>query len=534
MSEVDEHYLHHLRGLFESSEETFHEKIFDFFPDIIYVYDTDSRKLRYVNKRITDVLGFSYDDIKTWDNDFNKIIFKDDVELVRQELDKFESLRDEDSHSYRCRFNLKEGDWMHFNVIGKVLRRNDAGKVMSLLLVAQDIHEQIQSSEDLRGVRELAEDNEELLHFGNWNWNAATNVIKWSRGMYILMDYSPDVQSPEITLDFYLHHIHESDRASFLGGIESAAKNKDSTFELKYKLVTHQQQEKIFYSKAKVIYDAGKIKNVIGITRDIREATRLSDELSKYEHELEQKIIELDRSNKELEDFAYAASHDLQEPLRKIATLSDRLEAKFGEVLLDEGKKYLERIQLSIKGARFLIDSLMEFSRISHDSKPFSETDLNTVLQEVKADLELKIEETQTVITATDLPTLEISPLQLRQLFSNIILNSMKFKKAAVIPEIKIRSKMLQRSEIQNYHLNPSINYYEVTIEDNGIGFEREYEQTIFQMFHRLHGKSEYPGAGIGLTLCKKIVEHHNGVIFAKGNPDSGATFTIILPEKQS
>src|SRR5882757_9452756 len=138
MSEADESYLHHLRGLFESSEETFHEKIYDFFPGIIYVYNTDTRKLRYVNKKITDVLGFSYEDIKTWDNDFSKIIFKEDLELVQLELAKFDTLKDDDSHSYRCRFNRKEGDWMHFNVIGKVLRRDEKGKAESLLLVAQD------------------------------------------------------------------------------------------------------------------------------------------------------------------------------------------------------------------------------------------------------------------------------------------------------------------------------------------------------------------------------------------------------------
>jgi PAS domain S-box-containing protein len=658
MSEADESYLHHLRGLFESPDENFHERIYDFFPGIIYVYNTNTKKLRYVNKKITDVLGFSYDDIKTWDNDFNKIIFKDDHDLVEKELEKFNQLKDEDSHSYRCRFNRKEGDWMHFNVIGKILRRDDLGRATSLLLVAQDINDQVRSHEEIRIVKELAEDNEELLQFGNWNWTPANDLLKWSKGMYMLMDYDPEVQEPEITMEFYLSHVVPEDRGNLRAAFERSGRNKDNTVEYKYTVITHQQQEKIFYSKGKIIYDdLGEVKNIVGITRDITEPTRLYDsldnykqmvmekedflvhgswewdleddsylwsdgmyrlygydpltdkatltldnrffqahlteetiadrtnnlegalkqggnyvwdyqikdkngdirvldsfgkiirdrmgkgirifgttrdvtQLRQYEHELEQKIIELDRSNKELEDFAYAASHDLQEPLRKIATIADRLQDKFTGVLPEEGQKYIERIQASTKSARSLIDSLMEFSRITHENLNFAFTDLNTVVQDAKADLELKIEETQAVIVVDKLPTLEVSPLQIKQLFSNILLNSIKFRRPGNIPQIKIHSALMTKTETQAYHLNAPVEYYLITIKDNGIGFEEEYAQKIFQMFHRLHGKSEYPGAGIGLALCKKIVEHHKGLIFAHGTPDQGAVFSIILPEK--
>ena len=281
-------------------------------------------------------------------------------------------------------------------------------------------------------------------------------------------------------------------------------------------------------SFGKIVRDrTGKGIKVFGTTRDVTQ-------LRKYEHELEQKIVELDRSNKELEDFAYVASHDLQEPLRKIATLGDRLQNKFGDNLHDDGKKYVERIQLATKSARFLIDSLMEFSRITHESLNFAETNLTTVLQEAIADLELKIEETQTTIHAGILPTLEVSAQQIKQLFSNLMLNSIKFRRPDVSPEINIQSRIVTRDEIQTHHLNSLLNYFVITVKDNGIGFEEEYNRKIFKMFHRLHGKSEYPGAGIGLSLCKKIVEYHKGSIFATSAPLEGATFTIILPEKHS
>ena len=179
-----------------------------------------------------------------------------------------------------------------------------------------------------------------------------------------------------------------------------------------------------------------------------------------------------------------------------------------------------------------LIDSLLEFSRITHETQTFKETDLNVLFKEVKADLELKIEETHTAIYSGKLPTLEVSSLLIKQLFSNILLNSIKFRKVNVLPVIDIQSRSLEKPEIQNLHLDSSIPHFLITIKDNGIGFEEVYSTKIFQMFSRLHGKSEYPGAGIGLALCKKIVENHKGQIFATSVPEQGAVFSIILPGK--
>jgi light-regulated signal transduction histidine kinase (bacteriophytochrome) len=280
-------------------------------------------------------------------------------------------------------------------------------------------------------------------------------------------------------------------------------------------------------SSGKIVRDrTDKGVKMFGTTRDVTQ-------LRKYEHELEQKVSELDRLSKELEDSAYAASHDLQEPLRKISTLSDRLQDKFNEVLPEDGKKYIERIQVATKNARLLIDSLLEFSRITHETQSLKETDLNILLHEVKADLELKIEETQASVHSVKLPTLELSSLQIKQLFSNIILNSIKFRKANVLPVIDIQCRSLDETEIKDRHLDSRISYVLITLRDNGIGFEEEYATKIFQMFSRLHGKSEYPGAGIGLALCKKIVENHKGQIFATGVPEQGAVFSIILPKKR-
>ncbi len=505
----------------------FQRRLNDFFPGIIYVYDVGSHKLNYVNKKVTDLLGYSFEDIKVWDNDFSKFVFKDDVDLVREELEKFNTLQDEESHSYLCRFNKKGGDWLHFQVSGKVLRRDSSGKPSSILFVAQDIQEQIKRQEELRALHELSEDNEELLQFGNWTWNPKSDQLVWTKGMYTLMNLPSDSDSKPITLNAYLSQIPEEDREPIVNLLLALPKKKEATVEFKYRILTHDGVEKIFFSKGKVLYaEDGTVSKIVGTTRDITQ-------IGRYEQELERKISELDHSNRELEDFAYAASHDLQEPLRKISTLGDRLQSKFSDSLPEDGLKYLERIRAASRNAQALIDSLMEFSRITHSALTFERIDLNAILAEVRSDLELKIEETNTTMKWSNLPSIDASALQIRQLFTNIILNSIKFRRAGSPCLIEIEARKLNPAEIVEYRLRRGIQYYAITIKDNGIGFEEIYSTIIFHMFSRLHGKSEYPGAGIGLALCKKIAEAHNGIIFAQGTPGEGATFSVILPEIQ-
>ena len=183
---------------------------------------------------------------------------------------------------------------------------------------------------------------------------------------------------------------------------------------------------------------------------------------------------------------------------------------------------------------RTLIDNLLDFSRANRRSNTFDQVDLKTVLDAVISELELKIEETKASIRfAGSLPSVEAVTSEMTQLFSNILSNAIKFRKASGSVEINVHSTKLSRQEKHVLGLRGNNNFYKIEVQDNGIGFEPEYSEKIFQIFQRLNGKSEYPGSGIGLAICKKIVEKHNGLIFAKSLPDQGATFTIILPEKQ-
>jgi signal transduction histidine kinase len=229
---------------------------------------------------------------------------------------------------------------------------------------------------------------------------------------------------------------------------------------------------------------------------------------------------ELARSNAELEQFASIASHDLQEPLRKVQTFAAQLNAHERDNLTDEGKDYLRRMSDAASRMRLLIDDLLVFSRVSTKGRPFEEVDLGEVAAQVLTDLEVAIDEAGATVTVDDLPTIEADRTQMRQLLQNLIANALKFRREGVAPEIHLTGSTTDVKA-------------EVTVSDNGIGIEPQYASRIFRAFERLHSRHEYPGTGIGLALCRKIVERHHGTITATGTPGAGAEFTFALPIEQ-
>jgi hypothetical protein len=304
---------------------------------------------------------------------------------------------------------------------------------------------------------------------------------------------------------------------------------KDKTdFLYEYTIKTNSGALKNISTKGKIVMDEqGQVVKMLCVNRDVTA-------LRTFEKEQEKNIRELNRSNRDLEEFAYIASHDLQEPLRKISMFTERLKAKYENALDKEGELFIDRILASAGNMRTLIDNLLDFSRANRRSNTFDRVDLKAALDGVISELELKIEETKAAITFTGtFPVVEAVTSEMNQLFNNILSNAIKFRKSEGNPRIDVRAGKLTKAERQMLGLPGNNNFYRIEIEDNGIGFEPEYSEKIFQIFQRLNGKSEYPGSGIGLAICKKIVEKHNGLIFAKSQPEQGAIFTVILPEKQ-
>lgn len=257
----------------------------------------------------------------------------------------------------------------------------------------------------------------------------------------------------------------------------------------------------------------GRFLGVISMCQDVTEQKRDEERLRVYAAALAQ-------NNRELQDFAFVASHDLQEPLRKIVAFGERLEESSSEVLSEESRDYLDRMQRAAQRMQTLMSDLLDFSRITTRAQPFVATDLNATVTEVISDLETRIEQTGGRIEVGALPVVEADPVQMRQLLQNLIANALKFHRHDVAPVIRVTASV-------------SRNSCELTVEDNGIGFDLKYLDKIFTPFQRLHGRHEYEGTGMGLAICRKIVERHGGSITAVGAPGKGSSFIVSMPIKQ-
>ena len=236
--------------------------------------------------------------------------------------------------------------------------------------------------------------------------------------------------------------------------------------------------------------------------------------------------------NRELTAFAYTSSHDLQAPLRKIQAFGSRLIDKEGAKLSVQGQEYLRRMQNATQQMQTLIEDLLSYSRTGTTEKNLENTNLQALLQEVTNELEQVIYEKQAVIDLGPLPTLRVTPFQFRQLFSNLLGNALKFARKDQPPHIQIRAVQQAGSDISHPAAQAGHMYHHLTVADNGIGFDPMYRARIFEVFQRLNGRHDYSGTGIGLAICKKIVESHHGFITATSVPGEGATFHIYLPER--
>ena len=247
-------------------------------------------------------------------------------------------------------------------------------------------------------------------------------------------------------------------------------------------------------------------------------------ELAATTERLQQSTLELERSNRELQDFAFVASHDLQEPLRKIQAFGDRLKTKHGAALGADGIDYLARMQGAAHRMHTLINDLLTFSRVTSKAQPFVPVDLGRIATEVLSDLEERIERSGARVETGPLPTLEADPLQMRQLLQNLIANALKFHRPGEAPVVRILSEAAK---------NGGASQVRITVADNGIGFDMKYLDRIFTPFQRLHGRSEYEGTGMGLAVCRRIVERHGGILTAESAPGQGTRFLVTLPVRQ-
>ncbi|AEV98966.1 hypothetical protein A4D02_10440 [Niastella koreensis] len=385
-------------------------------------------------------------------------------------------------------------------------------------------HEELRQSEEryLRMTNEVEDYSIILLSKDGY-------IENWNKGAEKIKGYTADEIIGMHFRLFYTYSDQQHNLAEKL--IAEAKENGKSTYE-GWRV---RKDGSTFWANTVLTALHNDKNDIIGfskVTRDLTKQKQNEDQLKIYAEQLEQKNRELERSNSELSSFSYVASHDLQEPLRKIQAFGNLIQARDVANLSDTSKDYFERMVKAAIRMQNLIDSLLEFSRTTTARKNFELTDLNILLDEVKKELAHRIEEKKATIIAAHLPTLTIIPFQFRQLLSNLISNSLKYSREDVTPVIEITATYVKGSELNEKAALPGKDYFRFKIADNGIGFEQEYAEKIFELFQRLHGRNEYSGSGIGLAICKKIVENHHGFMRAESGAGEGATFYFFIPVK--
>ncbi|NHN26902.1 PAS domain-containing protein [Flavobacterium jejuense] len=477
------------------------------------------------------ILGYEPHSFPSTNDNFLTFVHPEDKEIVLEIMSKV--VKEENLPPSTFRIIRSDGEIRFFRATGKLF--DEKLKSKTVLGVTHDITDEINNNlllkkniEDLKKVNneleifdESSKQAEILGNYGSWVLNFENNKFIYSDNNFRLMGYEP--QSFEPTIENLLLHVHEEDKEIVIEANEAALSN-DEIPTMNYRIIRKDGEVRRFKTVAKSFIDLSGEESIIGTTQDVTEDYYKSKLLKERNLELEQNI-------KELNEFNHVASHDLQEPLRKIQTFISRLNDKEKENLSDFGKDYLSRIQRASDRMRILINDLLQYSRTNRGDKNFNNVDLNEVLANSLLELSQNIEDRKANIQYDSLQVIKGVEFQMQQLFTNLISNSLKYSKENEVPKIVIKYKKVKAKNEAILKDNSNRVYHRIRFKDNGIGFEQENAEKIFLLFNRLHGKTEYQGTGVGLAICKKIVENHNGYIFASSEPNKGSIFTIYIPK---
>lgn len=388
-----------------------------------------------------------------------------------------------------------------------------------IVIFLKDISKEKEYEKQLVVQNRLLLEAEHVGNIGSFRWDLNKGSLNLSDNVYRLLGYEPsEVIS---TLDEILGFVHRKD-IHWVKEVIDRSRTTKERIDITFKITTKNGEEK-FVNTIGEYYPSEHNWYVVGVFKDVTKQIE-------QEYVLQAKNAELKKSNSDLEAFNRIASHDLQEPLRKIQMFISRLHEEEKGKLGDRSQNYLDKVKSSIERMRNLISNLLSYSRIEDVDDTTELVDLNEVLADVLEDLAGRIDETGAKIKASKLPEINGVQFQLEQLFSNLIGNSLKYVEDGVVPVIEINVSTIRVDALNEISNLSDGNYHKLEFIDNGIGFDDKYGEKIFEIFQRLHGKNEYSGTGLGLAICKKIVEAHNGTISAVSKLGDGATFTVYLP----
>lgn len=515
----------------------------DSMPQHIWTSDVEGN-LNYFNKSVIEYSGLSLKEIN--EKGWLDIVHPDDRdENVKRWINSITTGKD---FLIEHRFRRHDGKY-RWQLSRAIPQKDENGKILMWVGTSTDIHDQKNFATELE--KQVKERTKELhllnesLRLSQERYHLMVGEVQdyailyisldgiienWNKGAEKIKGYKTEEIIGKSFENFYTSEDIENNLPQNL--LKQALKNGRTTNE-GWRV---RKDGGVFWANVVITAVHNSEGMVIGfskVTHDLTRKKQSDDQLRMNAVELKQKNEELEKMNKELQSFAYISSHDLQEPLRKIQTFSNLIIDKEFDNLSETGKDKFKRIQNAAQRMQTLINDLLAYSRTNTQEVKLTKTNLNLLIDEVKEDLKEEIEQMNATVEVEKIETnIDIVPFQIHQLLFNLISNSLKFSLNDIAPVIKIKSEIKKGKNLNNDKLRSDIEYCHITFSDNGIGFDQQYSEKIFEVFQRLHGKETYQGTGIGLAIVKKIIDNHKGVITATSETNKGATFDIYIPVK--
>lgn len=497
-----------------AAETAFLLGIIDRLPDYISVRDSTGRVL-FANRAHTELLGAA---------SRQEVLGKTDRDFLPPALAEQYSVGDQAvlrsgkpllRHQEPAQDRAGRARWLSTT---RIPLTDDAGTIRAILRVSQDVTERNQTEVPLRQIEALYHTLIEGLPQRVFFKDTQSAFVSVNAVFARDLNLRPEDLIGKTDFDLFPKELAEKYRAD-----DQRVMQRRQPEILEETNISEGTQRIVEVVKVPVIGTEGNLFGLLGIFTDITDRKRAEKKLKAF-------AAQLQRSNRELQDFASVASHDLQEPLRKVAVFGSRLQAQCREAVGPDGQDYLARMLKATERMQTFINDLLAFARVTTQAQPFVPVNLGAVAKEVVADLEARLEQVGGRVDLGGLPTIDADPLQMRQLFQNLIGNALKFRRPCAAPVVTLRGEIVAREKEGAGPGDLAPDMCRITVADNGIGFEDKYAERIFQVFQRLNNRSQYEGSGMGLAICRKIAERHGGAITAHGTPGQGATFIVRLP----
>lgn len=503
-------------------QQQFSQQIADTTPALVYIFDLIEQRNIYINSWVTRILGYSPAEVQAMGSDLMpSITHPDDIDRLIQRFERLVYAEENVVMELEYRLRRTDGSWCWLYTHETVFKRSPDGKPSHILGIAQDITDRKRLEQELLAREKLLTTFFETASVANIGLSILDTDLRYLKiNQYLAESNAQPVEAhlgqtvtdmiPEIAplIETALQQVLQTGQP--ISNLEVSAELPSQPGMVRYGLVSYFP-----------IAQSGNLPFAIGgIVIDITERKQA-------EQQLQQLTLKLQESNQELEHFAFIASHDLKEPLRTMRNFSTLLQMTAAESLNEQGRDYLNRIDNAAQRMQNLIEALLVLSRVSTNTQSFVPVDLNQAIQQVAVNLENQLQQTGGRIEVGELPTIQADPDQIGQLFQNLVSNALKFRQDAP-PIVKI---YLKKSIDSDLCYSDKTDRYCLYVEDNGIGFDPKYGDRIFGIFERLHGRSQYEGTGIGLAICRKIVERHGGTIEARSTPGQGSIFMLTFPK---